>query len=267
MEGTVHAAMLSIIGRRASGVPDADMPGNKYALNPAFQYLQTWTPPVALYSENEPLTLGYDMIDWMAPGGGGEAENKVIGRMKLSRRRTGAGNVFLNIDYTCGRDRWIADVTCRDDRWCTPVEWTFRSMPEAPHGQVQNLVTTAFKGVRGETALTLTWTSGRQATVPVSGPLMFPFAMLACPEKWSPAAAEKKPVTAVRDLYHLLPDQRFVADGRVPLADGTSLFTCLQHGPGWVPANYVSGPTGLPLAMTGFLISYILTDAAPGGAA
>jgi hypothetical protein len=266
MEGTVHAAMLSVLSRRAFGA-GAATGANRYALKPVFQYLRTWKAPVLPYSQNGSMTLGYDMVDWMAPGGGGEARNSVVGRLTLSRRRSPDGIIDLSVEHSCGHDQWTADVTCRDDRWCTPVEWDFRSEPRAPHPQFQNLVASGLKGKNNGEAVDIIRTNGRTVSVPFSGSLMFPFAMLACPEKWDPAAAGNKTVTAVRDLYYLLPDQHFVADGQVSLAGGTSLSAFLQHGPGWVPANYVSGPTGLPLAMTGFLISYILTDAEAGGAA
>ncbi|QHI69826.1 hypothetical protein [Tichowtungia aerotolerans] len=261
MEGTLHAAMLSVLGNRVFGAQAAS---GSYALNPAFEYLKKWVAPTAPYTPDGPMVLKYDIINWMGEGG---PHNTVIGKLILSRLRREQGRVAFRVDCACGQDHWVSEVTCLDDVWNTPEEWTFTSKPLSPDTNCRNLVENRFKGIRKKTELELTWAGGRKKSIPFSGPILFPFALLASPEKWARSSAADQPMNALRELHYLMPDQRFIADGTVVLTDGSSLGSFLQYGPGGIPVNYVSGPTGLPLAMTGFLISYLLTDAEIGGAA
>lgn len=227
-----------------------------YALNPVRAWLQRYVPPSG-YDPLKDQTLEYTGLMVHPPRG--KVQTNVFENGRLSMKRmAGPDGVRYEIDQTLEDSGLRGTMQCRAGGFRAPVQWEFTASPNGD-SRWTALSALTYRGTVDAKAGKVRLSTGKMGvTQDTKSPATLLWNLLDSPALQG--IARERPYDLFWEGMTFRPGQTLTPDGFTVLpGSNTPVKTVMLHGPASMPLHFLVTEAGVPLGVTGFLCSWMLT--------
>jgi hypothetical protein len=229
-----------------------------YALNPARSWLQNYTPPTG-YAPGKSQTLTFESLSCrpMKDAGKKPSSNVINAGGLVLKRTVEKIRIRYDLEQTLEDSTIEGSFVCRPDAFRTPLEWELTAQPhyEREH---RKLATLNYRGTVSKDGCHCQAGPLDQA-VPLNHPASLFWNLLDAGEALQ-NLKQKQHFDLFWEGLTARPSQTLENDGYTVLPGSkTPVKTVMLHGPAMMPQHFLVTEEGVPLGVTGFLVSWMLT--------
>ncbi len=241
----------------------AEEPDVTYPLFGLRPWIGKYQPPSGTFAPDQAQTLKYAWKFWDSfagqkkahnLGGPGGADIEEFGSLSITRQPAPDAIHYQISQLRDGRTL-TAQITCQPDGSESVREWTLAESRLSSVGEFKAETTGQVEG--GQARVTR---NGKEKVIPLDGPLVSTWALMARPDAVKNLAASSNTFTLADEMSMLRPGHRIQSDIDTPVPHAQTCATWLMTGRGTCPTHFIVDPDGAPVFTTQYMTSVVLTS-------